>query len=99
MVTAVVQKLRIIQAFGWLSLRLLDGLDRGCCRGSGLKNVNQSHDNDTADQRKLEFFHSSRWHLLFCDLPAFDLPDLQIHDQRKKKNEDQRNRQTFTSEA
>lgn len=100
MVSAVVQKLRIVQTLRWLRLRLLVNSDRGGCRDAVLQNVTQSHNNHDDDQRGLEFFHSLGWHLLFSDrLPALDLSDLQVHKQRKKENEDQRNSQPLPSEA
>jgi hypothetical protein len=46
MISAVVQKLRIIQTFGWLILRLLAGLNRRCSRCAVLKNVTKRYDND-----------------------------------------------------
>lgn len=102
MISAVVQKLRIVQTLRWLRLRLrlLGGWDRRGCRGAVLQNETDSHNNHDGDQRELEFFHSLRWHLLFSHrLPALDLSDLQVHKQRKKENEDQRNSQPFSSEA
>ena len=100
MVSAVVQKLRIVQTLRWLRLRLLVGWDRRGCRNAVLQNVTQGHNNHEDDQRELEFFYSLRWHLLFSDrLPALDLSDLQVHKQRKKENEDQRNSQPLPSEA
>lgn len=90
MVSAAVQELRIVQTLGRLYLCLLDREGPGCGRGAVLKNVTQSHDSHTAQQRDLEFFHSLLRHLLSClRLPAFDLPDLQVNEQRKKENEDQ----------
>ena len=100
MISAVVQKLSVVQTFRRLVLRLLVGLDRRCCRRALLQNVTNNCENDGADQRELDFFRSLRSHLLFPDrLPAFNFPDLQIHEQRKKEDEDQRDRQPFASEA
>ena len=102
MISAVVQKLRIVQTLRWLRLRLRAAEWLGSERLSwrGIANETDSHNNHDDDQRELEFFHSLRWHLLFSHrLPALDLSDLQVHKQRKKENEDQRNSQPFPSEA
>jgi len=91
MISAVVQKLRIIQTFSRLTLLLLIGFDRcrrRCC--AELRDVTKSKDDTDAYQRKLEFFHALGWHLLFCDrLPALNLSELQVHEQREKEYESQ----------
>jgi len=58
MVSAVVQKLRIVQSFGRLILRLLAGLNRRRGRRAELKNVTERYDNNNGDQGELKFFHS-----------------------------------------
>ena len=100
MISGVVEKLRIIQTFRWLGRPLLVGLDSRRCRRAVLNKITERYNHDDPDERELEFFHSLGLHWLFCyRLPALDLPDLQVHDQRKKEDENQRNRESFASET
>ena len=98
MISAVVQKLRIIQALRWLTLRLLDGsIERRDSRCARRKDVSYRHYNHDP---YLEVFHRLCWQLLFRDrLPAFYLPDLQENEDREKNNKDQRHRESLASEA
>ena len=58
MISAVVQKLGIIQAFRWLTLRLLNGSVERSDSGCAWKEVSCRHYNHDAYQRELEVFHS-----------------------------------------
>jgi hypothetical protein len=59
MISAVVQKLRIIQAVGCLVLRLLRGSgERRGCGSAGVKDVSERYYDHEKYQRELEVFHS-----------------------------------------
>ncbi len=91
MISAVVQKLRIVYALGGLTLRLLIGSGEsrdGRC--TGLKDISQHQNDHDTYQPELAVFHSTCWQLLFWDwLPALYLPDLQIYEHREKNNKNQ----------
>ena len=88
MIFAVVEKLRIVNALGSLTLRLLivSGESIYCC-GAGLKDISQHQNDHGTYQPELAVCHSRCRQLLFCDwLPALNLPDLKVDEQREKNN-------------